>query len=168
MSITLELVPFDKIKEDITVEVKICSDGALTLFEWSLYGEDAKEVILPKKEDVSSRKDNLWQHTCFEVFQKHENGYDEVNVTTSHHWNTYAFESYRSKPLKKSKLEVQNIQTNTTETTISYELDLKDESLLGLCCVLETKKDTYYFALKHSIEKPDFHDPISFCFVLKK
>jgi hypothetical protein len=46
---------------------------------------------------TSARRDELWQHTCFEAFLRTPgaDGYIEVNLSPSSEWAVYRFTAYR-------------------------------------------------------------------------
>ena len=51
-----------------------------------------------KTQHTAQRQDNLWRHTCFEVFlgRPGAKGYWELNIAPNGDWNLYQFSDYRS------------------------------------------------------------------------
>lgn len=124
--------------------------------------------------DEPLRTDELWKHTCLEVFLRPQGGtrYFEANLAPSTRWTTYAFEDTRTGMRPADELSAPGI-TASTRNGRSLELraafDLSRARLdklawsLGLSAVMEeVSGPKSYWALAHPGERPDFHDPRSF------
>jgi len=119
------------------------------------------------------RADDLWQHTCFEVFVGFptRKRYLELNFSPSGAWAAYDFASYRKRssatviaaPEIYTRIDVDSVEL---EATIAIDRWLgKPPPLLhvGLAAVLEDAEGALsYWALHHAGDKPDFHDPQTF------
>ena len=129
------------------------------------------------------RRDELWRHTCFEVFARRGNlpSYCEFNFSPAGDWAAYEFDSYRNSPrqARQSPIEV------TVRTTGLAQIQLRarteplsalgvvgsgtDLASLRLNCaaVIEsTDGSLSYWAVHHPGAKPDFHDAEGFCIVV--
>jgi predicted GIY-YIG superfamily endonuclease len=116
-----------------------------------------------------TRRDNLWQHTCFEAFLATNGGYLEFNFSPSTEWAAYRFSGYR-----EGMSELDATAPKITVSTTDYALELTAEVALpeppirlGLSAVIEEIDGTKsYWALRHPRgDKPDFHHPD--CFALE-
>lgn len=68
-------------------------------------------------------RDQLWQHTCWEVFFKNPSGPDywETNLSCKGSWQCYHFASYRQKgadPLRSGALELHGLKINACEGSL--------------------------------------------------
>lgn len=125
------------------------------------------------------RRDELWQHTCLEVFVgvANQTSYLEVNLSPSGDWNVYAFENYRTgmKTLEEARVNLSAFERSQDAKTLKWSASLSGEAgttlnelfgvngphcplVLGATAVLEyTTGVREYWALKHAGKKPDFH-----------
>lgn len=154
---------------DIGINVIIEKFEHLLQVKFNLQG-DLNGVKLPPKQDPQ-RADELWQHTCLEVFVQIEDrsAYWEVNCSPSSCWNVYRFEGYRS-GMQREEL-VNNLPYQHATKTDVYEgtftLDLsallpcgaRSSLRLGVAAVIEEPQGQLsYWALCHPRSYPDFHD----------
>ena len=112
---------------------------------------DLHRLRMPPRR-LPRRRDNLWRHTCFEVFvsRKGSRAYREYNFSPSGEWAGYAFSSYRKRvaarivrPRKRGKW---------------IEIQAAGRQRIGLCAIIEDKSGALsYWALRHPPGKPDFH-----------
>lgn len=117
----------------------------------------------------TSRKDELWQHTCFEAFIGNEKRYIEVNLSPQGSWNVYEFSGYRE-GMKPSQAEILYSQFKDTNNQLSFFYILRIPLLnqlknrqASLTTVAEHVRGfKSYWATKHTRGKPDFHAPESF------
>jgi hypothetical protein len=132
------------------------------------------DLLLPPV-TAAARADELWQHTCFEVFVRPSAGpgYYEFNFAPSTQWAAYGFDSYRSGMRAATKIGAPRIEVRlgdedcTLQAALELKLDRLSSSLrLGLAAVLEeTNGRKSYWALAHPPGKADFHH--SDCFALE-
>jgi hypothetical protein len=129
-------------------------------------------------ESVPRRADNLWRHTCFEVFiavPKSEK-YLEFNFAPSRNWAIYQFDSYRAgmtaieaaPPLITSLCTAHELIVNVAVNLNAFP-DLKNRTdlHLALSAVIEADNGALsYWALAHPPGKPDFHHRDSFALTL--
>ena len=123
-----------------------------------------------------ARANELWQHSCFELFVRKPIGpeYAEVNLATNARWAAYGFHSYRNGmcPVEDLTLvkAVWRIQPRRVQLWARLELpeEFRDGDWhLGLSAVIEETRGTKsYWALAHPPGKPDFHHPTCFAATL--
>lgn len=128
----------------------------------------------------ASRCDELWLHTCCELFTRdpqHSGPYLEFNFSPAGDWASYAFDDtlrgMRSPPWPDSiePPEVKSIMTQAESDLFRYRLvvDLSiprsvlgSQSQLFPTVVLETMAGTSLWAIWHPTDRPDFHHPDNF------
>ncbi len=129
--------------------------------------------------------DELWQHTCFELFVALPGvpSYHEFNFSPSGDWAVYAFDRYRQRAfVADAELAALKPELHCAASTAVLELSAqvslsalsprhgRSALRLGLSAVLERKDGSApllsYWALVHPDAKPDFHHPESFALTL--
>ncbi len=140
----------------------------------------AAEIKWPTSDQKTSpetemgRHDELWKHTCFELFLglPGESGYVELNVTSDGKWQCYQFDEVR-KGMRYSEmllLETRELTLNPKEASFEFTLihgftiDASTKLKTGISVVIETESaniptssDLHYYALIHPGVRPDFH-----------
>ncbi len=114
----------------------------------------------------SIRTDELWRHTCFEVFIAATHGYYEFNLSPSTRWAAYRFDGYREgmrdAPLPDPQIRW-TLQDDAARLTAALHLPPDAVGPLGLSAVIEDEQGgKSYWALAHPPGKPDFHDAACF------
>ncbi|MBW4329313.1 DOMON-like domain-containing protein [Stakelama sp. CBK3Z-3] len=114
-----------------------------------------------------SRADELWRHSCFEVFfgLPDKLGYREVNLSTSGRWAGYRFTGYREGMADANDVALLaakwRILSDRAEMHALIELPSAyrhADLILGLSAVIEDGDGgKSYWALAHPPGKPDFH-----------
>lgn len=126
--------------------------------------------------------DDLWQHTCCEVFvaTAGATSYREFNLSPDGRWAAYDFAAYRRRQmawvppdLPRSHFDRKG---NALCATLPPALLPSGPLAISLCCVIETRADgaghggqqthKTYWALRHAAEQPDFHRRDSFTLYL--
>jgi hypothetical protein len=149
----------------VTAELE--RDGTRFGCRYSIAGA-AKELIWEPGEP--SRADELWRHTCCELFVMAEGGgYLEFNFAPSGQWAAYRFDGYR-RGIRDLEYVVPRLTVDqgNERLVLHAEVDLPAIAAIavGLSAVIETADGTKsYWALAHPPGKPDFHHPD--CFALK-
>jgi hypothetical protein len=119
--------------------------------------------------------DDLWQHTCFELFLGATNDaeYYEFNFSPSGLWALYAFRNYRDgmriqvegfDPKISVQRDGDDLQLNAV-VPLSYLSGIQNgmQLSLGIAAVVEDRSGVLsYWALKHPPGEPDFHRPDNF------
>lgn len=123
---------------------------------------DLSRVRVPSPAQAR-RADNLWRHTCCELFLARGAGYREYNFSPSGEWAAYAFDDYR-KAAGNVAVEPR-IRVRSGSGFLELEADVPEsaEAQVGLSAVIEDSEGTLsYWALRHTPGKPDFHHPDAF------
>ena len=120
------------------------------------------------------RADNLWQTTCFELFARlpGEAGYSEFNLSPSERWAAYDFTAYRAGMSERDFAREPTCTMRTGLAMALFDAALPRSQMpqtpcdLGLSAVIEEEGGVKsYWALCHTGDAPDFHDPA--CFTAK-
>ena len=139
---------------------------------------DLRQLRIPPPRAPRSATD-LWRHTCFEAFIAIEGqtAYFEFNFAPSGEWAVYAFTGYRDGgPVANENLRpfiAVRFTGNRLELDSVVRLDnlsaRHSEAALrvGLYAVVETSDGLSYWALRHPIDKPDFHNADGFTLLLE-
>ena len=121
----------------------------------------------------------LWRHTCFEAFIAVEGqpAYHEFNFAPSGEWAVYAFHDYRDGGPLSNELMRPKIAVRSTDRRLELEALVRLDLLsavhpraplsIGLSAVIEANDGLSYWALRHTVDKPDFHDAKGFALLLK-
>ena len=115
------------------------------------------------------RTDELWKHTCFELFVKPAGGegYFEFNFAPSTAWAAYRFDAYRD-GMRDQPLDAPVVEPVEDRVRVSIDLGglPEGEWLVAITAVIEEADGTKsYWSAAHPAGKPDFHDPA--CFALQ-
>ena len=130
------------------------------------------------------RRDELWRHTCFEVFarQRGQARYCEFNFSASGDWAAYQFEEYRGtrSNARHDPLAVTVQTSGEQQITLRARLDLRaalagapgqaqpHEWRLNCAAVIECSDGSLeYWAVHHPRAQPDFHDADGFRIALR-
>ncbi|HYE37849.1 DOMON-like domain-containing protein [Methylocaldum sp.] len=162
-------IPCELIRR-FTVRTQRTSDGMLAL-DYAIEG-DIAGLRIPSP-CPARRADGLWQHTCFEAFLMHGEGYYEFNFAPSTEWAIYRFSAYRegmsvvpqTRPPKIAlTLDAHRLELNTLIRLNDLPIELEGANLrLGVSAVIEEEGGRLsYWALMHPPGKPDFHHPDNF------
>lgn len=168
------LLPFDHLwrEADIRIAVRIDPLPEAVSVHYRLTGP-LQRLELPAAADVPTRKDDLWQNTCFECFirRQGEAGYREFNFSPSGDWNIYRFTGYREgmtpeQAVARLPMKMQQDPQMFELTTVidRVTLGLQDHPLqMAVCAVTRTRNgDVGYWAVHHPVARPDFHHPSGF------
>lgn len=170
MAIPFSLKPFEPISNLVISGRVVRSHSALTV-EYTLTGAVKDLQVSPIASAPPSRRDHLWENTCFEVFIGLPNSsrYWEVNTAPNGDWNVYRFDDYRqamvAEPACKAIASTWQPLTKGYYLTVELPTDdwlAPDQPLeIGVSTVLKTDSISHW-ALDHLGEKPDFHRRESF------
>ena len=131
------------------------------MLRWKVEG--AGQLVAPPFAGMG-RADNLWQHSCFELFLKGSGpAYHEFNFSPSQRWAAYAFRSYREGAGHLALDEAPTITSAmgtelfTCTATLTAAV-LEGMTHAGIAAVIEEKGGhKSYWALAHEPGDPDFH-----------
>lgn len=146
---------------------------------WLAFAVDHDDA-LKLTDHPHGRQDNLWKHTCFELFARRASGpaYVEYNMAPLFAWAAYDFAGHRhgmrDAIVTEPHLVDSRMEDRAHQIASCYEYcarlarqgPLADDNVwLNLTAVIEEADGTKsYWALAHPHGPPDFHDPA--CFVL--
>ena len=160
----------------IAVSGCLTQSGRLEL-DYTLRGRVA-DIVLPAPATAPGRRDELWHHSCFEVFARPGSGepYFEWNFSASGDWAAYAFAAYRgsraelegSQPVCRARQPQADelILTAAANFPVAPRLAAM-EWCLNIAAVIEDRAGALsYWALCHPRPYPDFHDPAAFSLAL--
>lgn len=132
------------------------------------------DVLVP--EDANhERTDELWRHTCFEMFARLPGnaGYREFNFAPSSRWAAYGFAGYRTGMLSPPLARHPLIAAARTQGVLSLSVvaypDLPADALwhVAITAIIEERSGAKsYWALRHAPGKPDFHHADGFALEL--
>ena len=155
----------------VSVEARRSDRSRLNLW-FRLAGGSNLKLSHEGSELTKARRDELWRHTCCEVFIRTRTGYYEFNLAPSGDWATYHFTGYREgmsrpdlAPVKASAHRHGDWWQLQAHLDLEALPDLADDVpwVLGVSAVLEMKDGSKsYWALAHPSDKPDFQHSDSF------
>lgn len=133
------------------------------------------EIAFPPM--ARGRADQLWKHTCFELFIREagQDGYVEFNFASSMQWAAYRFDGYRAGMRNADEFETLELTAGGRPGVFELRVALDLSGVVGeaadwslaLAAVVETKAgETSLWALEHPSGKPDFHHPEGFALAL--
>ncbi|MEQ1618298.1 MAG: DOMON-like domain-containing protein [Terricaulis sp.] len=127
---------------------------------------DIDKLRLPERVE-SGRADELWKHTCFELFLRTEGGgnYVELNFSPSTQWAGYGFTGYRTGmtnlddgPRVSATATAASLEVRATIERAALNDLLSGPLRIGASAVVEEiNGDKSFWALAHPHGKPDFH-----------
>jgi hypothetical protein len=170
----------------LSVSGALDATGLVTV-DYVLQGE-LLHLRLPAAARVPQRRDELWRHTCFELFARRAaaEAYVEFNFSPSGDWAAYHFDGYR-RGLHRPELAQPGITLQALgpgQLRIQACAQLPDIPAfaaagaartvapgarsaawqLGFAAVIEAGDGTLtYWATRHAGARPDFHAPETFC-----
>jgi hypothetical protein len=146
-------------------------DSSLTIC-YRLRG-DLAALSLPLPVEPPSRRDGLWEDTCFEFFlgQPQDPAYWEFNLSPSGNWQVYRFTGYRQGRVEETAFTSLPFGVRRGGRTLEVALEVDLGALLppghplevAVAAVLKLREgETTYWALTHRGPTPDFHRRDSF------
>ena len=140
-----------------------------TLNLWFGVSAPMNRFLVPPAAPEPTRRDNLWQSTCFECFLRHEGekAYQEWNFSPAGDWAAYDFASERKgmAPAAVASPPYVRTEDNLTWWGLGATLSIPAEArfTIALSAVIE-EQDGHrsFFALHHPSGQPDFHHPDCF------
>lgn len=152
-----------------SIEARIIGFDATWLrARWKVLG--AGKLVVPSFAG-KGRADGLWQTTCFELFVQQPDGsaYVEINLSPSERWNVYDFSGRREgmseRPMPREPECTMRLGTDMA----IFDAAIPAIGLptapwrCGFTAVIEEQGGVKsYWALAHSGDVPDFHDPACF------
>ena len=149
------------------LDVSVAFVGDIGLAATYVCGVSIADVCLPPQ-TLPGMADELWRHTCCELFvgQRNAPDYREFNFSPSGQWAAYRFSAYRERRyfLPDTSPQIQfssdadgwRLQAMIPATLLAT-LD-QTEIELSVATILESADGRLsYWALIHPRENPDFH-----------
>ena len=121
----------------------------------------------------------LWRHTCFEAFiaVERKSAYHEFNFAPSGQWAVYALCGYRSGGLLANEAMSPDIAVRADGNRLELDARVQLDHLsaihprarlrIGLATVIEESDRLSYWAVRHPLDKPDFHNDDGFALLLE-
>ena len=166
---TLRAHPATRAPPPLALEARVEVEGSELTCRYALSGA-LEQLRLPRP--ATGRTDELWRHTCCELFLAGEGeAYYEFNFAPGGAWAAYDFTAYRAGRSEAPVTPRVRTQRAPAGLVLEAQLDLAAltalarEPLLriGVSAVLESESgELSYWALAHAKARPDFHDPGTF------
>lgn len=126
------------------------------------------DVDIPAAATLPSRRDGLWEGTCFEFFLalRETSPYWEFNLSPAGHWNVYRFNAYRQGMREEAAITSMpfSVRREPELVQVSLELELKKIGVadgpldVGISGVVRHKRGHLeHHALAHPAPRADFH-----------
>ena len=158
-----------KAVSEIRIAAERLSQSELEI-SYQLLGE-ISSIIVPDPSEAS-RRDELWRHTCAEMFigVPDSEAYFEFNFSPSGQWAVYVFNSYRQ-GMRAADCIAPNILTiraadqllMNVRVSLPVQLESADQLQTGMSMVIEDRAgQCSYWALQHDAAGPDFHSRDAF------
>ncbi|MBN2801686.1 MAG: hypothetical protein JXR91_01195 [Deltaproteobacteria bacterium] len=173
MPFSIQLLPFSKTgtASEVTVEISKNSDLLTLLYTIKKFQIEKPVTLSDFQISNNLRTDELWKHTCFEIFIGTEDSdeYWEFNFSTSGKWNCYHFDNYRKEMTQEpdtALLMFSAIQDNqdalfNIKVKLPKNLANKNKLLSSPAVIVESiqngMRNFEYYASSHKNNKPDFH-----------
>lgn len=158
--------------DSLTAEARRTADGKIEMI-YRLTG-DLDQLAIPELSDPS-RADELWKHTCFEIFilKDEAPGYVEFNFAPTGRWAAYSFRSRRSGMADIGAVKEAPIGTLSMgeQFVLKASVDLSGVDGLpadrpwraAISTIIEAADGRKaYWAVQHPEGNPDFHAPEGF------
>jgi hypothetical protein len=174
MNFSLQAFTQDSLAASLQLRGQVARSAAnLLCISYTLQGNLAA-LLLPEQSAQPTRKNLLWQYTCFEFFVAPAGAprYWEINLSPSGDWNVYAFAGYRAGMQEEPALTVLPFTIKQQPTSLLLELSFPLATIispgqpldLGISAVLQDRNgQRSFWALTHPDSvQPDFHWRASF------
>lgn len=162
--LSLQCHPLYQHSGSVAVCAAVSHAAGSLLLHYRVAGEVSSLNVPGRK--LPERADNLWQHTCAELFAgvEHAEAYCEFNFAPSLQWAAYQFAGYR-KDLRTLSCSAPVIEMKHEDQVLEWRVELvlpwscrQAPLQLGLSMVVEDMAGSCsYWALRHDTSRPDFH-----------
>ncbi|MEH2254617.1 DOMON-like domain-containing protein [Nostoc sp.] len=178
---SLQPFPSTKSLPNLKIASNIARNGNKLAIRYLLEG-DLKEIALAfaqrlvekptvgiaSPSNAPSRKHELWEDTCFELFVgiKDSAQYWEFNLSPARHWNVYRFDSYRQGMQEETAFTILpfNVQNQADGLALALDVDLNkiisaEQAIeVAITTVIKHRDgEVTYWALTHRGAEADFH-----------
>jgi hypothetical protein len=169
MEQTFSLQPFsyNESLPNLKIAGNVARNGNLLIISYALLG-DLKEVAIAETSDNPTRKNELWQDTCFEFFIgiKDSPRYWEFNLSPSGDWNIYGFDGYRQGMQEEVTFTTLPFSVHQSSDCLAIALDIDLDQIVPVEQSIDVAITTVlnygdgevsYWALTHQGTEADFH-----------
>jgi hypothetical protein len=157
---------------DIQIFGKVSRQKNVLQIDYQLTG-NLTGIVVPPSTETPTRRNELWQTTCFEFFLgiAEDDRYWEFNLSPSGDWNIYRFDGYRQGMKEETAFAIlpfsSQIQPNLYGLSLKIDLAAiiapKTPLDIAITAVIEDKNAIIsYWALSHRSSEADFHQRDSF------
>jgi hypothetical protein len=157
------------------IEVEVMRERSRFTLRYVLTGS-IESLLIPEPR-APQRTDELWRHTCCELFMLDTatSGYLEFNFSPSAGWATYRFTGYRDGMTSPAEAATPAIRCERSARLFVLQAELELAAFVptnntlqcALACVVEDIDGAKsYWSLMHASLKPDFHQPEGFKLVV--
>ena len=168
--IEFTLIPCELPKSNSTINISgniIRTDNKLSL-AYFLQG-NLSTIIIPEPSNLPTRKNELWQTTCFEFFIGIANSteYWEFNLSPTGDWNVYRFSDYRCQMQEETAFATLPFTLNKQKNSLAINLEIDVNLIINsntnleiaITTVIESSKgEISYWALHHPETIANFHN----------
>lgn len=128
-------------------------------------GGDLDRVAIPRPQ-AAARADELWKHSCCEVFLGVGEGYYEFNFSPSSQWAAYRFDGHRA-GMRAADTDAPAIawarDGDAARLAATIPLPPDAAGPIGLSAIIEdVNGNRSFWALAHPPGAPDFHHAACF------
>ena len=157
------------------IDASVSRQATLLTVRYVVHGDIAAMNIPPGV--APQRVDELWHHTCFEVFVRGASAaYFEFNLSPSTQWAAYRFDAWRAGRMN-AEITAPVITVNASAERFELQAVIECAPLIelrshmwrvALSAVIEERRGggTSYWALAHPPGKADFHHADGFAIEL--
>jgi len=169
-----KLQPFEPSTLGVSVATSLRGEGLELTYSVS---GDRGSIKWPDFEAPSQsagqRRDNLWHSTCFEFFLASREGPDylEYNFAPNGDWAVFQFSTYRGVPSKPPVKPPCVLRSDAAVGIFTVAIDFKGLAsllhedtryLFAMTVILQEPAGQSFWAHRHRVDKPDFHDKALF------
>jgi hypothetical protein len=151
----------------LKIKGKISRVSGRLSIHYNLFG-NITGVDIPAPADIPSRKNALWEETCFEFFiaVKGSSPYREVNLSPAGNWNVFCFDAYRKGMREDAAFGSLPFSVRRQPGSLSLFLEFELGSIIrssqimnvGISAVIRFKNgQTGYWSLAHRDQMANFH-----------
>ena len=161
-----QLYPYILTSHPIDIEASFSLSAKSLTLKFLLHGAFSNYLFPTNK--TSTRTNELWRATCFELFLKNPNAkeYWELNIAPSGAWNFYRFSDYKKDMQEESRVLRSKVvfKKERDEVEVNVKIDftekLFDENVeFNLALILlDVEERRHFFTLNPKESMPDFHD----------
>lgn len=167
--VRLHAHPLTQRVPEIGIDATIYSESGQLELQYRVRG-DISALLVPTPAE-SKRRDELWRHTCAELFvaAPDQPAYCEFNFSPSRAWAAYRFEDYRQgrcvEPCMPPVIDTQRTADSLLLSVQCRLPDWLDGSALQASTTMvieDVRGGCSYWSAYHAAGQPDFHRRESF------